>query len=99
MRNICITLGCLLLAVTPIFGQGANSLAFDPVVAAEEEALRRSETALIMNMNLQRAVQEQDKKNFTGAALIYEEVIGLAGKLGNLKAVEEQLENARRAGL
>lgn len=70
--------------------------AFDPIAAAELEALRRAETRMVMDLNLKRAQELQKSKQFDAAATVYEEAIGLARKLGNLKAVDKELDKARR---
>lgn len=75
--------------------QDVSSLAFDPVVAAEEEALRRAETAMVMDLNLSKAEKLHEGKDYGGASSLYEEAIGLAQQLGNLKSVEKQLKTAR----
>ena len=73
------TLTLLLPAVAS--AQDPASLIFDPVVAAEEEALRRAETAMVMDLNLSKAEKLHGAKDYAGAAGLYEEAIALAQQL------------------
>jgi hypothetical protein len=94
MKNTYIFAVCLLWAGISV-AQDAGLPRFDPVAAAEEEALRRAETKMIMDLNLAKAEKLKDAKDYGAAAVYYEEVIGLASKLGNLTAVQESVEEAK----
>jgi type II secretory pathway component GspD/PulD (secretin)/tetratricopeptide (TPR) repeat protein len=95
MRNTCIAIVCLAIASLG-YGQELSAPPFDPIQAAEEEALRRAETAMVMDLNLTQAERLQEAKDFTSAAKIYEQSIAMARKLGNLTAVGEQVDKATR---
>ena len=82
---------CIVSAQDPAAGP-----AFDPIAAAELEALRRAETRMVMELNLDRAEKLQKSKQFDAASTVYEEAIALARKLGNLQAVEKEIDKARR---
>lgn len=81
---------CILPAQSP-----SNAEAFDPIRAAEDEARRRAETRMIMDLNLKRAEEHRKSKRYPSAAFLYEQAIGLAHKLGNVKAVEKDVAKAR----
>ncbi|MGB0580116.1 MAG: tetratricopeptide repeat protein, partial [Limisphaerales bacterium] len=68
---------------------------FDPIRAAELEALRRAETRMVMDLNLRRAEEHRKSKRFVSAALLYEEAIRLGRKLGNTKAIAKDVTKAR----
>jgi len=95
MRIFCIAslylcVVCLLPAQEP-----SGSAAFDPARAAEDEALRRAETRMVMDLNLRQAEVHRKSKRFDLAALLYEEAIGLARTLGNTKAIAKDVAKAR----
>ena len=94
MRNTYIFAVCLFSAGF-LGAQTGGVPQFDPVAAAEEEALRRAETRMIMDLNLTKAEHLKDAKDYSSASVYYEEVLSLAQKLGNLAAVQEVVEEAR----
>lgn len=95
MRIFCIA-GWYLCALCFLPAQDpAGPAAFDPVRAAELEALRRAETRMVMDLNLVRAEAHRKAKRHVSAAMLYEETIRLARKLGNVKAIEKDVAKAR----
>lgn len=56
----------------------------DPVKAAEEEALRRQETTIVLRQNLARAQDLEKRGDLKPAASLYEECTKLVKKLGSV---------------
>ncbi|MBG89776.1 MAG: hypothetical protein CMO80_23150 [Verrucomicrobiales bacterium] len=95
MRVFCIV-GLYFSAVCLLTAQeSGRTEVFDPIRAAEEEALKRAETRMVLDLNLSRAEQHRKSKRYVLATLLYEEVMRLARKLGNLKTIETEVEKAR----
>lgn len=95
MKVFCLA-GLYLCAVCILPAQGASrTMAFDPIRMAQDEALRRAETRMVMDLNLRRAEEHRRSKRFVSAALLYEEAIRLARKLGNTKAIAKEVTEAR----
>jgi tetratricopeptide (TPR) repeat protein len=95
MKVFCLV-SLYFCAVCILPAQGASRTeAFDPIRAAQDEALRRSETRMVMALNLRRAEEHRKAKRYDSAALLYEEAIRLARKLGNPKAIARDVTKAR----
>lgn len=95
MRVFCIA-SLFLVAVGILPARSpSRTEAFDPIRAAEDEALRRAETRMVMDLVLKRAEEHRKAKRFDSAALLYEETIRLARWLGNMKAIEKDVAKAR----
>ncbi len=95
MRSVCITVLYLCLACVLPAEDSARTAAFNAGQVAEDEARRRSETRMVMDLNLKRAEEHRKAKRYQSAAFLYEQAIGLARRLGNMKAVEKDVAKAR----
>ena len=95
MKAFCI-ICCYLFAVGLLPAQESQRAeAFDPIRAAEDEARRRAETRMVMDLVLKQAEEHRKSKRHVPAAMLYEETIRLARTLGNMKAIEKNVAKAR----
>ena len=83
------------LSVAPVAAtESAGALPGQPnlLFAAQEEALRRQETAIVLKQTLLQAQQVQKQRDLPTAAKLYEEVLGLSKKIGGAGVEKEHVE-------
>ena len=72
-----------------ILASGGLLAQIDPVKAAEEEALRRQETILVLKQNLAKAQGLENEGEYAAASTLYEECTRLVDSLGGVNVQAE----------